>query len=58
MAPTIHSILGLPQSATRAQVNKAYRKAAKALHPDRGGSNEAMAAVSQYIGLVQLRTVH
>lgn len=49
MAPptsTIHSILKLPKSATRNQINKAYKKAARAAHPDKGGNNKAMAAVS------------
>jgi len=44
--PTIHSLLNLPKNATRYKVNKAYKKAAKAAHPDKGGSTKAMAAVS------------
>ena len=61
MAPTtstIHSLLNLPLSAPHEEVTKAYKKASKAAHPDKGGSTEAMAAVSQYLGLEQLGTVH
>lgn len=56
--PTIHSLLRIPKSATRYKVNKAYKKAAKANHPDKGGNTEFMAAVSLNCSLTWMRTVH
>lgn len=35
-------ILGVPEDASEAQVREAYRLAAAAAHPDRGGSSEKM----------------
>lgn len=40
-------VLGVTPSASRDEINAAYRKLASANHPDRGGSAEAMAAVNQ-----------
>lgn len=46
--PDIHSLLGIAPTATHEQVNKAYKKAALAAHPDHGGNAETMATVSLY----------
>ena len=51
--PNLRWLLGLPQSATHEQVKKAFNKAALATHPDHGGDPEAMATVSQNLGLTQ-----
>lgn len=40
------TILSVPSTATPAEIKTAYRKAALSVHPDRGGSTEAMARVN------------
>ncbi|AMV40033.1 J domain-containing protein [Planctomyces sp. SH-PL62] len=40
------AVLGLGAGATVAQVKAAYRRKAVEIHPDRGGSHEAMAALN------------
>lgn len=35
------SILGLPQSATKGDIKRAYKRLARKAHPDGGGSHEA-----------------
>lgn len=40
-------ILGVTPSASREEINTAYRKMASAAHPDRGGSTEDMAALNR-----------
>ncbi len=40
------AILGVDQNSTRADVESAYKKKAWGAHPDRGGSNQAMAMVN------------
>lgn len=37
LAPDLYAALGLSRDATRAQIRAAYRRLAKALHPDAGG---------------------
>lgn len=39
-------VLGLPGTATRADIEAAYRAKARAAHPDTGGSEAAMAALN------------
>lgn len=39
-------ILGLPMTATAAQIRAAYTAKAKTAHPDQGGTQEAMAALT------------
>lgn len=39
-------ILGVSRSATRTEINEAYRELAKKRHPDRGGSQELMAELN------------
>lgn len=39
--------LGVPKSATREDIERAYRSKAKAAHPDTGGSADAMAALTK-----------
>ncbi len=41
-----YSTLGIPRSATAAQIKHAYRKLASKHHPDRGGDKEKSAAVN------------
>ena len=44
-ATSIWETLGLPSSATLAEIKLAYRKRALATHPDRGGTADAFRAV-------------
>ncbi len=41
------AVLGIRWPCTLEQMNTAYRSAAMAAHPDRGGSNEAMSKINQ-----------
>lgn len=41
-----YTILGVRPDATQEEVNKAYKKKAAAVHPDKGGSNEKMILVN------------
>jgi curved DNA-binding protein CbpA len=45
MPPDLYTALGLPRDATKADIRKAYRRAAKRAHPDAGGSAEAFKRV-------------
>jgi hypothetical protein len=42
--PTVdpYAILGVPRTANAEQIGRAYRKAAQASHPDKGGSGKRM----------------
>jgi len=42
-----HKLLGIGGDASRADINKAYRKLAGKHHPDKGGSTEKMAEINQ-----------
>jgi hypothetical protein len=41
-----HEVLGVSEHATRDEINYAYRRLAQQVHPDAGGSHEAMARVN------------
>lgn len=41
-----YSIIGVSQTATQAQIKRAFKKRAKEAHPDKGGSAEAMAELN------------
>ena len=41
-----HDVLGVRADATDQEITAAYRAAARRVHPDAGGSHEAMAAVN------------
>ena len=41
------SVLGLPQSATKADIKRAYKRLARKAHPDGGGSHEAFLKLNQ-----------
>lgn len=41
------SILKLPPSATREEIEAAYKREARRAHPDAGGSNEQMASINR-----------
>lgn len=45
--PSHYETLDIPRDATPEQIKSAYRKAASANHPDKGGSAEAMQAVNK-----------
>lgn len=42
-----YKLLGIPRDATEEEVKKAYRKAAREAHPDKGGSHELMVLVGK-----------
>ncbi|EJD00714.1 TPR-like protein [Fomitiporia mediterranea MF3/22] len=42
-----YKVLGVPRDADERTIKKAYRKAAKTAHPDKGGSEDKMAAVNE-----------
>jgi DnaJ-domain-containing protein 1 len=48
------SILGVDMSATREEVDKAYREKAKSVHPDVGGSNIEMAKINAAYEAIRL----
>ena len=41
-----YQVLNVPRTATARQITAAYRKAAQAAHPDRGGNTERMSAIN------------
>lgn len=41
-----HAVLGVPADATKTDINAAHRRLALTAHPDRGGSQEAMARIN------------
>lgn len=45
--PEWAAVLGVPSTATRDEIQAAYRAAAKTAHPDAGGSDAAMAALNR-----------
>lgn len=55
---TWFNVLGVSQSASRAEIEAAYREKAKTAHPDAGGSTEAMTALNaaRAAALSQART--
>jgi DnaJ-domain-containing protein 1 len=42
-----NEVLGLPSSASKEAIERAYREKAKTAHPDAGGSAEAMAEINR-----------
>jgi curved DNA-binding protein CbpA len=47
MLPNYYAILGIPPTATLDEIRRAYRKAAFAAHPDRGGSHHLMLRINE-----------
>lgn len=48
------AILGVEMSATREEVDRAYRKKANEMHPDKGGSNIEMAKINAAYEAIRL----
>ncbi|MGH6689757.1 MAG: J domain-containing protein [Gammaproteobacteria bacterium] len=44
--PPWHEVLGVPATATKEQITRAYRDAAATVHPDHGGAHDAMARLN------------
>ena len=42
-----YKVLNVPRDADERSIKKAYKKAAKTAHPDKGGSEDKMAAVNE-----------
>ncbi len=47
MLVNYYSILGVPENASSEEIRRAYRRAALAVHPDRGGSNRLMQRINE-----------
>jgi curved DNA-binding protein CbpA len=47
MLPNYYAILGISPTATFDEIRRAYRKAAFAAHPDRGGSHHIMLRINE-----------
>jgi DnaJ family protein C protein 3 len=47
-----YAVLSVPRTASAAEIKKAFRKAAKIHHPDKGGSPEKMAQVNEAFGVL------
>lgn len=47
MSLTFYGVLRVPRSAQREQIHAAYIELARTHHPDKGGSHDAMAALTQ-----------
>jgi hypothetical protein len=46
-APSLYDVLGVPPTATRDQIRRAYLRIARHAHPDTGGSDARMQAVNE-----------
>ena len=50
---SLYDILGLPADATTEQINAAYRRAAKAAHPDAGGDVDSFSALQRAVAVLR-----
>ncbi|TKX78998.1 J domain-containing protein [Halorubrum sp. SD626R] len=46
-APPAHAVLGVDRDASEAEIREAWREKMKEVHPDQGGSKEALARVNE-----------
>jgi len=46
-APSLYEVLGVPPTATGEEIRAAYRRAARRVHPDAGGSQRAFRQVNE-----------
>ncbi|MGH9243039.1 MAG: J domain-containing protein [Acidimicrobiales bacterium] len=45
--PSLYELLGVPETATRQEIHRAYLRLARREHPDTGGSDAAMGALNR-----------
>jgi len=53
--PKLHALLGLPPTVTHQEIVKAFKKAALAAYPDKGGNAETMVAVNLFCNVTWMR---
>jgi DnaJ domain len=51
-----YQVLGADESASRADIDRQYKRMAARLHPDRGGSEEAMKSLNEAYGILKDET--
>ena len=52
MKKTLYDVLGVPTTASKSEIKKAYKMKAKTTHPDVGGDNTEMTALVEAYGIL------